>query len=223
VTNKYLRAALTQLPQLLLIVVAILAGWGLDDFAGFTSEPARVLLVAAIFLMYLAGTALGIELNPLRKGGREGRGWPIILGMLALPVVWGLTAFCDRRGVFVWNGLADWRYAGVAAYAIGELVRLLALRDLGRQYSAFITVQPEHRLIQHGIYSVIRHPFYLGQLLFTASVPLVFRSPIAIFIFVSTVLFTLNRIRREERFLMQHFDSYGTYRQHSWRLLPYLY
>jgi protein-S-isoprenylcysteine O-methyltransferase Ste14 len=143
--------------------------------------------------------------------------------MLALPLVWGLTAFCDRRGLLVWNSLADFRYAGVAAYAAGELVRLLALRDLGRQYSAFITVQPEHRLIQHGIYSVIRHPFYLGQLLFTPSAPLVFRSPLAIFIFVSTILFTLNRIRREEHFLMRHFDSYGTYRQQSWRLLPYLY
>jgi protein-S-isoprenylcysteine O-methyltransferase Ste14 len=47
-------------------------------------------------------------------------------------------------------------------------------------------------------------------------------SPLAIFIFVSTILFLLNRIRREQRFLMQRFDSYGTHRQHSWRLLPYL-
>ena len=88
-TNKYLRAALTQLPQLLLIVAALLAGWGLDDLAGFAREPARLLLVVAMFLMYLAGTALGIELNPLRKGEREGRGWPIVLGMLALPLVGG--------------------------------------------------------------------------------------------------------------------------------------
>ena len=212
-----------QLPQLLLIVASILAGWGLDDLAGFAREPARLLLLATIFGTYLAGVALGIELNPFRKGEREGRGWPIILGMLALPLVWGFTAFCDRRGLLVWNTLADLRYVGVAAYGIGDLVRLLALRDLGRQYSAFITVQPEHRLIQHGIYRMVRHPFYLGQLLFTPSVPLVFRSPLAIFILVSTVLFTLNRIRREENFLMQHLDSYETYRQHSWRLLPYLY
>jgi hypothetical protein len=79
VTNKYLRSALTQLPQLLLIVGSILVGWGLDDLAGFAREPGRPLLLAAIVLMYLAGVALGIELNPLRKGEREGRGWPIIL------------------------------------------------------------------------------------------------------------------------------------------------
>jgi protein-S-isoprenylcysteine O-methyltransferase Ste14 len=208
---------------MLLTVASILVGWGLDDLAGFAREPARLLLLAAIVSTYLVGVALGIELNPFRRGEREGRGWPVILGMLALPLVWGLTAFCDRRGLLVWNSLADLRYAGVAAYVAGELVRLLALRDLGRQYSAFITVQPEHRLIQHGIYRLIRHPFYLGQLLFTPSVPLVFRSPLAIFIFVSTILFTLNRIRREENFLLGHFDSYRAYRQQSWRLLPYLY
>src|SRR5579862_9911875 len=186
---KRLLSALTLFPQLLLTLAAILVGWGLDDFTGFVLEPARLALLAVVFLTYLAGVALGIELNPFRKGDRQGRGWPIVLGMLALPVVWGLTAFCDRRGIFVWNALSDLRYTGVAAFAVGEMVRLLALRDLGRQYSAFITVQPEHRLIQHGIYRTIRHPFYLGQLLFTPSVPLVFRSPLAIFILVSSIVF----------------------------------
>ena len=214
---------MTLLPQLLLTLAAILVGWGLDDVAGFVGEPARVLLLAAVFLAYLAGVALGIDLNPFRKGEREGRGWPIILGMLALPMAWALTASYDRRGIFVWNGLSGLRYAEVAAFAAGELVRLLALHDLGRQYSAFITVQPDHSLIRHGIYRVIRHPFYLGQLLFTPSVPLAFRSPLALFIFVSTVLFTLNRIRREEHFLVRHFDFYSAYRRQSWRLLPYLY
>jgi len=58
--------------------------------------------------------------------------------------------------------------------AVGEMVRLIASRDLGRQYSSFITVQLEHLLIQHGTYRMIRYPFYL-----TPSVPLVFRSPLS--------------------------------------------
>ncbi len=66
--NKHLRSAATLFPQLLLTLAAILVGWGLDDFADFASEPARLALLAVIVVAYFAGVALGIDPNPFRKG-----------------------------------------------------------------------------------------------------------------------------------------------------------
>jgi protein-S-isoprenylcysteine O-methyltransferase Ste14 len=100
----------------------------------------------------------------------------------------------------------------------------LALHELGRQYSAFITIQPEHELVRSGPYRLIRHPFYLGQMLIVPGIMLTFRSPVAVLIFAASLVFVLKRIRREEQVLLGEFsDEYRDYQRHSWRLVPWLY
>jgi protein-S-isoprenylcysteine O-methyltransferase Ste14 len=58
-----------------------------------------------------------------------------------------------------------WRYVGFALFLAGATVRLVAARTLGRQFTGLVTVQDNHRLVQAGIYGVIRHPMYLGLLI----------------------------------------------------------
>ncbi len=222
--HRRLNAALTLLPTAVLDVAFVLAGWGLHDLRGFGSNPARPALIGAVVFVYLFGTLLAFEFNPFRKGDRKGRGWPIVAGMFTVPILWGVAAFCDRRNIWTLPLSNTTRYVGVATYLIGDCVRLLALRELGRYYSAYLTVQPEHILIRAGLYRWIRHPFYLGQLLAVPGALLAFRSELAIVIFLVSVVFVAARIRREEQLLGGHFaGAYGDYQRHSWRLLPFVY
>jgi protein-S-isoprenylcysteine O-methyltransferase Ste14 len=204
--------------------IAMLIGWGLDDVTGFFSNPARTALIVTVFAMLAAGIAWRIELNPFRKGTRQGRRWPIIAGIFTAPLIWVLAAYCDRRALFVFPESAILRCIGVAAFAAGECIRLAALHALGRQYSAFLTVQEGHQLIRTGIYRRIRHPFYLGGLLNPPGVLLALRSPLSVLVFIAGVFFVVNRIGREEQLLCGAFPlAYPSYRQMSWRLIPYLY
>lgn len=58
-----------------------------------------------------------------------------------------------------------WFSLGMSLLITGSIIRLVGLRTLGRFYSSHIVIQPGHQLVQHGIYSVIRHPLLLGLIL----------------------------------------------------------
>jgi protein-S-isoprenylcysteine O-methyltransferase Ste14 len=217
-------AARSLLPPALILTASMLLGWGIGDLPGFFSNHARTAIVAVVVCDLVAGTLLRIELNPFRKGKRTGRKWPIVAGVLTIPLVIAAVAFCDRHGFFVFPDSSIVRWLGVAGFAAGSAIRLAALHELGRQYSVFLTIQADHRLVRSGIYSRIRHPFYLGGLLNVPSLLLAFRSPMAIVILLASVVFVIRRIAREEQLLINEFpDAYREYQQASWRLLPRVY
>lgn len=221
---KKRRAALLLLPPLVLIVGCVLLGWGVDDLSEFFRNYARSGLLMVLFASYLAGSLLGIEQNPFRTGKTEGRRWPIIAGAATVPLILAAISFCDRRNIFVFPDFDALRWTGVVALATGDCIRLAALRELGRQYSMFLTIQSQHQLIRSGLYRHIRHPFYLGGLLTVPGMMLALRSPLAIVVFVLSAAFVAGRIGREEKMLLGQFpEEYAEYRRRSWRLLPYVY
>ncbi len=215
---------LTLFAIFVLTLAAWFSGWGLDDVPEFFRNPARAALVAVECAALIAALALGIELVPFRKGREEGRHWPIIAGMLVVPLIFGVVASFDRRSVFVFRDAGWLRWTGVVAYSAGLALRLTALRQLGKQYSVFLTLQSEHELIQSGVYRLIRHPIYLAQMLMIPGVLLSFRSPLATFVLAVTVLFVANRIYREEELLTGEFgEGYREYRRGSWKMVPWVW
>ncbi len=122
-------------------------------------------------------------------------------------------------------GGAGWlRYAGLVLDAGGTAIVLLAVRTLGKQYSAYITLQEDHELVQTGIYGLIRHPIYLRALLASLGLPLIFRSWLAVPLPLLTFLFVWIRIRQEQDLLAGRFGAdFEAYRRRTWCLIPYLY
>ena len=205
------------------MLLAITLGWGVSDLRGLLANPARACLLAGIVVSLLAGTILQIQPDPFQRGKRAGAGWPIVLGMFSMPVVWFAIAYCDRHGIVVF-GQQPWiRWLGIAAFAGGQTMRLLALHQLGAQYSSYITVQEGHQLVEGGIYRWIRHPYYVGNLLVVPGTMLVFRSIFGIFVFGLAIGFVLSRVRREELYLSQHLAGYEQYQRRTWKLIPYIY
>ena len=222
--SSYFKSALTWLPELLLRVVLVLAGWGATHLGAFFANRARAALIAAFLLSFVFGTAFRIEFNPFRNTEAKKSPWAIMLGGLSLPVLYALVAWLDRTGVFTFAYWPALRWLGVSLFVAGDLIRLLALRELGRQYSALLTIQSEHQLIETGLYHRIRHPFYLGQVLAEPGIMLALRSPFAILIVTASVPFVINRMNREEQMLVGHFgDRYRSYCVRTYRLLPYVY
>ena len=220
------KAAFALLWQTALIWAVLFLGWGLDDLRSFFSHPARL----GLFGVAMLGTAYvllaGLEVNPFRKGEKpvQRQRWHLgSLMVLVLFFVWFLP-YADRREIWTIGSGDPIRYAGLALNAGGTGIRLAALRTLGRHFSGYVTLQTDHQLVQTGLYSLIRHPMYVGGLLAIPGLALVFRSWLVVPMTLLGVLFLTLRIQKEEKLLAEHFGTeFAAYRQRTWRLLPFIY
>ena len=133
------------------------------------------------------------------------------------------AALCDRLGVGTVRSDA-WRDAGIVLLCAGAALRLWAISVLGPLHSALVTVQPGHKIITSGPYKRVRHPSYLGVLIFLAGVPMVFGAWFPLLAIPGCFVAVKWRIMDEEAFLISEFgEEYESYKRQTWRLIPYLY
>jgi protein-S-isoprenylcysteine O-methyltransferase Ste14 len=195
-------------------------GWG--GFAAFFSHPALTAL--AIVLFALSGAALfaGGNLSPGEREDRSNRWVLVAFGLIGLLDGY-LPAYTDRREFWTLDGDTI-RWLGVVLFAAGGALRLWPVFVLGRRFSGLVAIQPGHTLVTSGIYSVIRHPSYLGLLVNSLGWGLAFRSGVGVLLTALTIPPLLARIHAEERLLRTQFGSeYDAYRARTSRLIPGLY
>ncbi len=225
-TGASKNSAVSLLARLVLVLGLLFVGWGLDDLPSFFAHPARVGLLAALLLSHVAVLAFSMPFQPFRKGKQpvERQRGAVITGTVFILFLLWFLPFSDRRGILVFADSDGLRYAGLVLCLSGQALRLVALAELGKHYSAYVTLQENHQLVETGIYGFIRHPLYLALLLLFAGMPLLFRSWLAIPLLLSSTLFALVRIGQEEKLLAEYFATeFEAYRRRTWRLLPYLY
>lgn len=199
-----------------------LAVWGFGGFAAFFSQPA--LAGVALATLALSVAAL-FSAGNLSRGVREDRRNRWIFGPLALIGALSavLPAYTDRLDIWTIDGEAT-RWAGLALYTLGGVLRLWPVFVLGRRFSGLVAIQPGHTLVTRGIYSRIRHPSYLGLLIGMLGWGLAFRSIIGVLLAAATVPVILARIRAEEALLAAEFGAeYEAYRARTARFIPGVY
>jgi protein-S-isoprenylcysteine O-methyltransferase Ste14 len=217
-----LRAGFILVLQLLPGLLLVAFGWGFNDLSTFLLNPARGGLVVLILAAAITALFLGLDLQPLRRGSKPVGNQNLQLGALLLLSLWLLwfLPFADRRSILTFKE-NYWRYLGLGLCCIGVSVRILALKALGKYFSAYVTLQPNHRLVRGGIYKHIRHPLYLSLLLAPTGIALVFDSYLALPILALAMVFTFDRIRKEERLLAGHFGlEFEDYKRGTWQLIP---
>ena len=214
------------LSAVITVGVALL-GWGTDDVRGFMAHPARAGLMISIPLLSALAALTSKQISSgFSKGAHPVGPQRLVLpGMIVVSVgLWIFLPYGDRREVLVFPA-EDWvRYLGLMLAVAGMAIRFMGLRELGRQFSVYVTLQEDHKLVQSGIYGVLRHPLYLGAIFAMVGIALVFRSWLIIPGSVLVNAFVLVRISREEKLLAEHFKvEFAAYRRRTWRLLPYIY
>jgi len=172
-----------------------------------------------VLLLPEAGKGSGSGKSPVRRQ----RLALVILQVLSLVLVLG-APFCDRRSIAVLENSDASRYVGLLLYLSGMILIHWAEMVLGRQFSVDVTIQEGHRLITNGPYRSLRHPRYLGILIFSVGIALVFRSGIALLLDVVLALVLVWRIHDEETLMHQQFGGEReAYCKRSWRLIPFVY
>jgi protein-S-isoprenylcysteine O-methyltransferase Ste14 len=96
---------------------------------------------------------------------------------------------------------------------------------LKQQFTYTVTRIENHELIETGLYKIIRHPGYLGQLIIFLGISVCLSNWLSIILMIIPVLSGyLNRIKVEERFMVEQMgQKYLDYRKRTKRLIPSLY
>jgi protein-S-isoprenylcysteine O-methyltransferase Ste14 len=220
---------MTLSPKILIITVTStfaylgIAILGRGGLAAFFSQPA--LIVLAVAFMAMAGISLFSSVH-LGAGEREDRSnrWVIAaLGAFGLLLAY-LPAYADRENLWTLDGDAV-RWLGAVLFIAGGALRLWPVFVLGRRFSGLVAIQPGHTLQTSGVYSIIRHPSYLGLLINSLGWALAFRSAIGVILAALMIVPLLARIRSEEALLHSEFGAeYDAYRARTaWRLIPGIY
>ena len=113
--------------------------------------------------------------------------------------------------------------SGAVVFLIAYALYAQVLRE-NTYLSRTIEVQKNQKVIDTGLYGIVRHPMYSVTLLLFLSMPLVLGSLYAFFIFLAYPLIIAKRIKHEEAFLEENLDGYRAYKQKvKYRLLPFIW
>ena len=87
-----------------------------------------------------------------------------------------------------------------------------------------IEVEKDQKLVDTGLYGIVRHPMYAATIILFLSMPLILGSIISFIIFLSYIFLIVKRIKNEEEVLEKDLKGYKEYEQKvKYRLIPYIW
>ena len=90
--------------------------------------------------------------------------------------------------------------------------------------SRTIEVQENQKVIDTGLYGIVRHPMYAVTLLLFLTIPLILGSIISFIIFLAYPLIIAKRIKNEEEFLEKELSGYTEYKKKvKYRMIPFIW
>ena len=90
--------------------------------------------------------------------------------------------------------------------------------------SRTIKVQENQKVVDTGLYGIVRHPMYLVTLILFLTMPLILGSPISFIIFLAYPFIIAKRIINEEKVLENDLKGYKEYKKKvKYRLIPFIW
>jgi protein-S-isoprenylcysteine O-methyltransferase Ste14 len=182
------------------------------------------LLFIPMFAAGLVMYAKAPELLKSRLNAKEKRGEQ--KGLIAYSGLMFIAAFViaglgKRLG---WRSLPQWAVAcGSVIFLLSYLMFAEVLRE-NSYLSRTIEVREGQKVVDTGLYGIVRHPMYSATLTLFLSMPLILGSPISFAVMLSYIPMIVLRIKDEEKFLEQELSGYDEYEKKvRYRLLPLIW
>lgn len=186
------------------------------------------LLMALLFIpMFIAGIILMI-VNPdlLRKRLDARESEDEQKAVVAMSGLIFISAFvlAGLNYRFGWFIMPRWTvYAGAAVFLISYVLYAEVLRE-NTYLSRTIEVQQDQKVIDTGMYGIVRHPMYAVTILLFLSIPVILGSPISFLIMLLYIPVIAKRIRNEEEVLKDGLQGYDEYMSKvRYRVIPFIW
>ena len=125
---------------------------------------------------------------------------------------------------FGWWVLPDWAvWVAAGLFLVSYLMYAKVLRE-NTYLSRTIEVQENQKVIDTGLYGIVRHPMYTATTVLFLAMPLVLASPISFFIMLGYLPLIAKRIKNEEKVLEEGLEGYSSYKKKvKYRILPLIW
>ena len=164
-------------------------------------------------------TLLQKRLNAKEKEGKQRSvvAWSGVLFIVAF-VLSGLN------WRFQWWLLPDWCVLCAAVVFVASYLMYAEVLRENTYLSRTIEVQDDQKVIDTGLYGIVRHPMYTATTLLFLMMPLVLGSLVAFLVMLLYIPLIIKRIRNEEAVLAAGLEGYREYMQRvRYRLIPFVW
>ena len=206
------------------VLVGVLVFWpaGTLDYSG------GIIFMCALFVpMFIAGfvmMAKSPQLLAKRLNAKEKeREQSLVVKLSGLMFLVGfILAGLDFR--FGWIKLPfAVNVVGTVIFLVSYALYAEVLRE-NAYLSRTIEIQEGQKVVDTGLYGIVRHPMYAVTLTLFLSMPLILGSLISFVVFLAYPFIIAARIKNEEKVLTEGLEGYSEYKQKvKYRLIPFIW
>lgn len=114
-------------------------------------------------------------------------------------------------------------YIATALFFVSYILYAEVLRE-NEYLSRTIEVQEDQKIINTGLYGVVRHPMYAATIILFLSMPLILGSLISFIIFLAYPIIIAKRIKNEEKVLEEGLEGYKEYKEKvKYKVIPFIW
>ena len=201
---------------LLFLPAATFSYWNAWLFCGLLFIP---MIILGGGLLVNAPDLLEKRLNSKEKEAEQKH---VILFSFFLFVAGFVVAALDFR--FGWSKLPLWVIIAASAILLIAYGLYAEVMRENAYLSRTVEVQEGQKVIDTGLYGVVRHPMYFSTVLLFLSFPLVLGSLVSFIIFLFYPILLVKRIKNEEAVLEQGLEGYIEYKKKvRYRMIPFIW
>ena len=196
--------------------------------AGTFAYPQAWLLIGILFVPMFAAGLIMMNKNPdlLRKRLNAREEQTEQKTVIALSGMMFLAAFvaAGLNFRYGWIRLPLWiSFAASVIFLIGYALFAEVLRE-NTYLARTVSVQENQKVIDTGLYGVVRHPMYMSTLILFLAMPLVLGSMISFIIMLAYFPIIAKRIRNEELVLEEGLEGYKEYKTRvRYKVIPFVW
>lgn len=146
-----------------------------------------------------------------------------VIAISAIGLVLGFTvAGLDFR--FGWSHISNVAVAiAVAVFLVGYALYVMVIKQ-NEYLSRTVKVEKNQRVVDTGLYSVVRHPMYIATVLMFLAMPVILGSLYSLILFCFYPAVIVVRIKNEEELLERELAGYKEYKARvKYRLIPFVW
>jgi len=177
------------------------------------------MLCAGIIMMIKAPDLLRKRLSAKEKQSEQS----LVIKLSGLMFIAGfvLAGLSYRFG---WFMLPKWvSLIGAVIFLMAYLGFAEVLRE-NAYLSRTIEVQEGQKVVDTGLYGIVRHPMYAASVLLFLAMPIVLGSLLSFIVFLVYPFIIAKRIRNEEKVLEEGLEGYSEYKNRvKYRIIPFIW